>query len=318
MFLNRLSIKSLRLILAAVFIFVTVSVSVPRTASAWGYEMNFFVVQYLLFLTLVIPIKLQYDPQISYGEARGKGMDGDQTVLDVSLPIPVNEKLSFGVYGGCGKTKLSWDRFSTRVEGDIVRGGGFAVITPTPDIRLLFDYTYSHLDSDFEGFGSTGTFATDVHTIHGEISKRFDRGKYWLEPIAGFVYAHADRESFVDTVFFETTPQSDIELTRFFGGLTMGVPIPAFYHCDENDAGCQPGLLYVRVRGFHDDLSGEAKDPTFPPDARLDDNYLGVSGTVGANIPVSKTVSIGGALTGFNAGDLDGYMVKAFVNITLW
>jgi hypothetical protein len=324
---GRRRIKSLRVVFVAIFAFVSISVSTPRTASAYIVEVNTYLISMmrlfgmgLFHMLLLHPIfaRITTDP-LSHGEIRGNGIDGSQTVLYATLPIPVREKLTLGVFGGIADNDLKWDRFATKIDGDMDFVGGFVILEPVPDTRLKFSYSYSKIDATFESLGSTGAFDADIHTFNGEISRRFHKKRYWLEPLAGFLYGKANRESFVDTLWAEKTPHSDLKLKRFFGGVTLGVPVSIGYTCSENDPACRSGLVFARAMAFHERFSGIGQDPEFPDSERQDDSYLGFSGTLGADIPVCRNVSVGSTVTKFSAGDQDGYKVMAFVNITdLW
>lgn len=312
MFINRSHRKAVRPGLAILVLCAFLISAMPRPALALTIENKSWIYAYWVALIPILLAKLAFDPMVSHGDFSGKGMDVDLTSLDVTFPVYSTDELTFGIFGGIGEGDMSWKRFGgTEMDGDFYRGGGYALFTPAPDTRLLFDLSYSYIDTDVQGFGGRGSFDTDLYTLHGDVTRRFDRGDYWLQPSVGFVYSHADRESFVDGFSFPT-PSDDITLRRVYAGLGVGRPLSTGYQCDAGDSQCQPGILYLRVEGFYDDVDADAKDPTFPADAELDDDYFGASATVGAGIPVSKRATVGGALTGITAGDLDGYVANVY------
>ncbi len=236
--------------------------------------------------------------------ANGKGIDGQQTVLNVALPIIHNDDMTFGVLVGAGESDVDWDRFQGDMDSDIRRAGVFVAMAPTPDTRLEFDYTFTRMDTDFELIGSSGRFDSDIHDFRAQISKRFDQKSYWVETAAGLHYGKVHRDSFVDTLWSEKTPKDKTDLSRVFG--SVGVVVPN-----------SSGTIFVKATAFHDNYGSVPRDPTFPVDARPDEKYWGFAGAVGGTIEVSKNVTVGGSLTGFEAGDLDGHEVRAFVNIGL-
>jgi hypothetical protein len=241
---------------------------------------------------------------LSQVQVQGKGIDGKQAVMNIALPLVHNNDMAFGVLVGGGESEVKWDRFQGDMDSDIARAGVFLAMTPYPDTRLEFDYTFTRMDTNFDLLGSSGTFDSDVHDLRAQISKRFDQGNYWIETAAGLHYGQARRGGFVDTLWSENTPRDTTELFRVSGSLAVVAPISS-------------GVVYVKAMAFHDNFGSVPRDPTFPVDARPDEDYLGFAGAVGANISVTDNVSIGGMFTGFKGGDLDGHEVMAFVNIGL-
>jgi len=244
------------------------------------------------------------DGSLSQIQAHGKGIDGQQTVMNFAMPLIHNDDITFGVLVGAGDSEVEWDRFQGDMDSDIARAGVFVAMTPYPDTRLEFDYTFTRMDTNFDLLGSSGSFDSDIHDFRAQISKRFNQDDYWVETAAGLHYGQAQRDSFVDTLWSEKTPKDTTELTRVFGSMAVVAPTSS-------------GTVFVKATAFHDNFGSVPRDPAFPVDARPDEKYWGFAGAVGATIAVSKDVTIGGTLTGFQGGDLDGHEVRAFVNIGL-
>lgn len=302
----------------AVAVFAAATTGSYKKAHAFGNEVDGAWMVWLVFMnTLFGCIPGSCEDPLSFGEADGNGLNGDVLFWDVNLPYRVSENLTVGLSGGIGDFDTKWGQFAQKTDADVIMGGAFAVWNPMPDTRVTADIKYFDMDTDFSILGSTGSYNTDVWRFALEGSKRFDMGTFFLAPGLGVAYTTADRESFVDTLFSSTTPSGNLENLRLSASLTAGMPIEFGHQCSATASHCQPAEIAARVKLFYDDFSGISRDPTFPVSARPDEDYVGIEAAVSAMMPVNDFVSLGGNARIFDAGDIDGYVLQAVLNVDI-
>lgn len=248
----------------------------------------------------------------TYGEVDGNGINAQQMIFDGTIPFQVTDELVVGLGMGGGTAEFDWRRFQTDIDGEILFGGGYFAYEPTDSTMFAVSYTFGRIDSDFAILGSTGSYDTDLHSWSGELSHRFNLGHFWAKPTAEVYHTRANREAFRDTLFNELTPASKIKMTRVLGGVEFGAPLHLGPGCSVKDTSCQSATVYAELAAFYDDIDGINQEEAA---ALVDQNYVGIIGTLGAHMYVTDNLLIGGMGTLFQAGDLDGFTVRGYAKI---
>lgn len=300
-------------------VFAATTTGSYKKAHAFGLEVDIMWWAYLNIIGSFLNCGLgrACEDPLSFGEADGKGLKTEALLWDVNIPYRLSEELTVGVTVGIGDFDTKWSRFAQKTDSDVTLGGAFAIWRPMPDTRITANVHYFHMDTDFSILGSTGSFDTDTWRFSLDGAKTYDMGSFYVEPGLGIAYTTADRESFVDTVFAVTTPSQHLEKLRLSASLTAGVPIEFGHQCSATAQHCRQAEVFGRLKLFYDDGGGFSSDPTFPPSRIVDDDYVGIEAGVGALVPVNDFVSLGGNARVFDAGDMDGYMLQAVLNVDI-
>lgn len=251
-----------------------------------------------------------------YSESGGKGMNYHQTVWDVILPWRINDAVTVGAVAGVGSSEFNWSLAgSTNIDTDSKFGGVFAAIRIFTQSMLFVSGIFQSSDSDFTGFGSSGSYDTETTAVQVDFSHKFDLGSYWITPTVGFFQADADREAFTDTVFASVNPAATITVRRWSTGATVGIPFSTGLEPDCPDSGvCRQSEIIGQFGVFTEDINGITPDPDLPT---FDDNYVGTTVGIGMRTPLSSSITAGGGVDWFDEGSTDGFVISAFINIDL-
>lgn len=254
------------------------------------------------------------DP-LHYGKSSGKGLNSRSTSWDVVAPVKVTRDLTIGAIGGTSRSSADWAAVDVNFNSTANLGGGFVAYRFGPQMQFVGAATYTGLKTDFSGLGSFGSFNTHMTTVQARLERTFNFGpQWWLTPTAGIQYANAARDSFRDVVLNDFEPAATIRVSRLQTGATVGTSIPTAT-CANAKAGCHRPSVFANLGLFYDQISGITPDPTVPS---FKTSYVGVSGGVGASVPLGKHVTIGGTANWFSAGDNSGYALKAILNFDLF
>jgi hypothetical protein len=247
-----------------------------------------------------------------YSNINGQGLKAHATTWDVVVPVRVTRDLTLGAIGGTSRSSADWAAVDVNFNSTANLGGVLAAYSIAPQTQFVGAVTFTSLKSNFSGLGSFGSFDTRVTTFQARLERSFNMGSYWLTPALGIQHAQAARDSFRDVVFNGFEPAATIAVTRFQAGTTVGVPITG---CSNAAPGCRRPTVFANLAIFHDQISGITPDPTVPI---FRTHYVGFNGGIGASVPVGKHVTVGATANWFNAGDNNGYALKAFLNFDFY
>ena len=254
-------------------------------------------------------------------DLNGNVFDSETTAWDVLIPVPLTDNVTVGAILGTAESDFSLPTTATKIDTDTDFAGWFGIFTPTDNTRISVTNIYAWNDVDFTAAGSTGTRQSRAESWKADISYRFDQGHFYIVPTIGGFYANGEMNGFFDTFFDEFTPGVDVTVKRFYADLAVLVPLGLGRShctgakgeiCDEGG-----GSFMAHVTVVRDDIDGLVFDPT-AGFGLPDTNYTGVIAGVGAMIPVHEYVSVGGTADWFQFGDMDGYYVKALVNVDIF
>ncbi len=239
-------------------------------------------------------------------DERNADRDGDLWWVVSGLSLQLGERTTVGAFSRYREGEVDSTALNAKLDAEYYGGGVFLATTLGGGLRVVGAALIEHGDSDVRIDGATGSFDTEQVTLEGRISKRFTRGRLWIEPGVKVLWTDADNDDYTDSAGVAVVGR-DLTLGRLTYGPTIGTTI------DHGSVRIKP---FAKVHGLWDfETEGNFTTSTGVVFSSAD-SAINLGGGVAVAYASGLFLKIGGDWFAFDT-DLEGWAISGGIGVPL-